>query len=346
MEMKKYNKAVCNGRYQIPHLGHLAMIEEATKIAETTYVVIGSAGAFMSPKQPFSVQERVEMLKLGLRDFGVDLRKIKFVSVHDNRYRNSRWEADMRDAVDEQPDDKIVMVGFDKDKGSWWLDTFGWNVHQVEEYKYNDLTISATNIRNDYFSGKSLYNHPISKSVEMFLIGFKLTDKYNTLKDEHEYNLKELAKMENYPYRDSLNCMTGDAVVVCNGHLLVTIRGNMPGLGAYALPGGHKNSDETTKECAIRELREEVRLKVPERVIRGSIKDQHLFDYPDRSYPICKPTQAILIELLPDNNGKLPKVSPRDEIRDVKWMPLHMVRRNRDKFFDDHYEIIAYFLGL
>lgn len=346
----KYNKAVCNGRYQIQHAGHFAMIKHATEIAETVYVIIGSASAFPNLRNPFRPNQRIDMLSAGFDDYGIDGSRVIFETVDDANYVNPRWEADIRDAIDERKEDKIVMVGYKKDRGSWWLDTFGWDLSEIDEQLIDGKTINATDIRNKYFTNGYIDPKSVSNKVALWLANFAETDEYKRLVHEHAYNNNELSKFASYPYQTSLNCMTGDAVVICNGHLMVTTRGNMPGLGAYALPGGHKDNNETTKECAIRELCEEVRLKVPERVIRGSIKNQKLFDYPNRSYPICKPTLAIYIELLPDfdgsSNTKLPKIKPRDEIRDVQWMPLHMVRRNRHMFFDDHYEIIQFFTGL
>lgn len=347
----KYNKAVVNGRFQINHIGHLKMIEEALSVADTVYVLIGSANAYPNMQNPFRPAERKAMLLAGMKDFGIDPTRVEFAYIDDSNYVNPRWEADVRDAVDEQTNDNITMVGYKKDKNSWWLETFGWELTEIEAQMHDGKVISSTNVRNDFFDPQvdfKIHDGIVTDNVLDYLTFWKSTnaDEYDRLAEEHLFNQKELAKMANYPYRMSLNCCTGDAVVICNGHLLTTIRGNLPGLGAYALPGGHKDENETFKECAIRELREEVRLKVPERVIRGSVKAQELFDYPNRSYPICKPTQALLIELLPDHDGKLPAVKPREEIRDVFWMPLHMVRRNRHNFFDDHYQIIQKFLGL
>ena len=349
--MKKYNKAVVNGRFEIPHVAHLEMIRIAKSVAEKVYIVIGSASAFPNIMNPFRPAERIAMLKAAIKDYGMDYHEFEFVPVDDNNYRNARWEADIRDAVNEIRSDKITMVGYHKDKNSWWLETFGWELTNVPEQKVNGWTISSNDIRHAYFSGadvRALHHDSLTPSTMDWLDNFKIKNpiEYARLHTEHAYNQKELNKFKAYPYAASLNCCTGDAVVVCNGHLLVTIRGNMPGLGAYALPGGHKDSNETFKECAIRELNEEVGLKVCERVIRGSIKETKIFDYPTRSYPICKPTLGVFIELMPDNNGKLPKIKPKDEVRDVLWMPLHMVRRNRHNFFDDHYDIISYFCGL
>lgn len=119
---------------------------------------------------------------------------------------------------------------------------------------------------------------------------------------------KRIGEIQNYPYPDALNCCTGDSVVVCNNHLLVIRRKFAPGKDALALPGGHKNANETFLDCAIRELLEEVRIKVPEKVIRGSIRNSMLFDHPKRSVHFSKPTVAQYIKLEPNNDGSLPRI--------------------------------------
>ena len=44
--------------------------------------------------------------------------------------------------------------------------------------------------------------------------------------------------------------------------MLLIQRGNPPFKGAWAFPGGFMDKDETTEQCAVRELEEETGLKV------------------------------------------------------------------------------------
>ena len=44
--------------------------------------------------------------------------------------------------------------------------------------------------------------------------------------------------------------------------MLLIQRGNQPFKGCWAFPGGFMNMDETTEQCAIRELEEETGMKV------------------------------------------------------------------------------------
>ena len=68
-----------------------------------------------------------------------------------------------------------------------------------------------------------------------------------------------------YTYKYPRPAVTADCIVMTNEpqpKVLLIQRGNPPFKGAWAFPGGFMNMDETTEECAIRELEEETGLKV------------------------------------------------------------------------------------
>ena len=68
-----------------------------------------------------------------------------------------------------------------------------------------------------------------------------------------------------YSYKYPRPAVTADCVVITNEpvpKVLLIQRGADPFKGAWAFPGGFMNMDETTEECAIRELKEETGLKV------------------------------------------------------------------------------------
>jgi len=68
-----------------------------------------------------------------------------------------------------------------------------------------------------------------------------------------------------YTYNYPRPAVTADCVVITNEpqpKVLLIQRGAEPFKGAWAFPGGFMNMDETTEQCAIRELEEETGLKV------------------------------------------------------------------------------------
>ena len=68
-----------------------------------------------------------------------------------------------------------------------------------------------------------------------------------------------------YSYKYPRPSVTADCIVMTNEPLpkvLLIQRGAEPFKGSWAFPGGFMNMDETTEQCAIRELEEETGLKV------------------------------------------------------------------------------------
>ena len=68
-----------------------------------------------------------------------------------------------------------------------------------------------------------------------------------------------------YTYKYPRPAVTADCIVIAREtepKVLLIQRGNPPFKGAWAFPGGFLNMDETTEQCAIRELEEETRLRV------------------------------------------------------------------------------------
>ena len=61
-----HDVAVYVGRFQPFHNGHLALLRHALSVAPQGILVIGSAHQARTPKNPFSWQERAEMVRLTL----------------------------------------------------------------------------------------------------------------------------------------------------------------------------------------------------------------------------------------------------------------------------------------
>ena len=68
-----------------------------------------------------------------------------------------------------------------------------------------------------------------------------------------------------YTYKYPRPAVTGDCIVITkevDAKVLLIQRADEPYKGCWAFPGGFLNMDETTEQCAIRELEEEPGLKV------------------------------------------------------------------------------------
>ncbi|CCK73985.1 protein of unknown function [Pseudotevenvirus RB43] len=349
----KFDKAVVIGRFQPFHNGHAAMVRKALEESETVYILLGSAYAYPNVLNPLTANERERMIFSWLMtEYKYeDVCRVKFAHIPDYLYNEEKWKTSVRTAINETKGDNIAIYGYEKDADSYWLKAFGWTHVPVDPVKVDGKDLSATDLRPTIFLHKNGWDKKLSRyvppSTVSYINSWMMTDTFWRLYYEFEKWESELEKFKNYPYPEALNCCTGDNVVVCNNHLLVIRRKFAPGKGALALPGGHKNANETFLDCAIRELLEEVRIKVPEKVIRGSIRNSMLFDHPKRSVHFSKPTVAQYIKLEPNNDGSLPRImGGSDDALDAFWMPLHEVVQRQGEFFDDHYQIVVAFTGI
>ena len=335
----KYDALVFIGRFSPFHNGHKSVIDEAIKQAKEVIVVVGSSFAARNTRNPFTFEERKTMIKAVFPQ-----ENVKVVPVSDYPYDDNKWVAAVQNVVNgaiswSADPIRIGLIGHEKDGTSYYLKIFPtWGNVSVP----NVDGINATDIRMSMFEGDSSLAYGFMPSVaftqmqHMFVSGSwfnKLYDEYHMIK-----KYKEAWKAAPFPP----TFMTVDAVVVQSGHILLVKRGDMPGKGLWALPGGFLNQDEKMLDGAIRELKEETKIKVPVPVLKGSIKQSKTFDAPNRSQRGRTITQAFFIDLGFD--GALPKVKGSDDAEKAFWIPLNEVAKQRDKFFEDHAFIIDYFV--
>jgi bifunctional NMN adenylyltransferase/nudix hydrolase len=303
----------------------------------------------------------------------VKLPRVRVVPVSDFPYDDNKWVNAIQKIVDETiPDAKDVgLIGHSKDSTSYYLNIFPrWKNHvEVEDVS----GINATDIRNSIFG-----THLNKEFVELGLVRFALdtaldeklpaetvkvlkkivysgkldhdsaesglyinekTAPFKVLQSEYEMVKKYKEAWKAAPFPPTF--MTVDAVVVQSGHILLVKRGDMPGKGLWALPGGFLEQGETMLNGAIRELKEETKIKVPVPVLIGSIKESKTFDAPNRSSRGRTITQAFFIDL---GVGELPKVKGSDDAEKAFWVPFNQVKQ--EKMFEDHFFIIDNFLNI
>ncbi len=346
---KKYDYGIVIGRFQPFHLAHQDLIKHALTLAEKVVIILGSARSAPDIKNPFTPAMREEIIRAC---FPKDAENLIFRAVRDYPYNDHVWTAEVQNIVnqiaedDEKEHEKTAIVGFFKDKSSYYLNLFPqWNFEEFYPADKQNLKINSTQIREKYFAGDESWKNLVSETVANYLNAFQATDFYPNLKSEFEYleKYKQDTRFVGVPYKPVF--ITTDTVVVQSGHVLVIRRGFQPGKGLLALPGGFLAPDSTLEDSAIRELKEETQIKVPASVLRGSIKDQKAFDYPERSQRGRTVTFAYFIELEPSLKDGLPRVKGGDDAKKAFWLPLSALGEKEDEFFEDHYSIIRHFLG-
>lgn len=335
------------GRFQPFHNGHKAVIEAALKQAREVVVVVGSSFAARNIRNPFTFQERKAMIETvfpqeaGIAKHYDRLKCLHVVPMSDYPYDDTKWIAAVMRAVKSAvPHAKdIGLIGHSKDSSSYYLEIFPeWKNH-VEVANVDN--INATDIRKDLFNLINPFAHGELMPPEALqkMRDAMKGDWWPVLLKEYDMIQKYKAAWKSAPFPPTF--MTVDAVVVQSGHVLLVKRGDMPGKGLWALPGGFLNQEETMLDGAIRELKEETKIKVPVPVLKGSIKRSKTFDAPNRSARGRTITQAFFIDL---GMGDLPKVKGSDDAEKAKWIPIANLKQ--EMMFEDHFHIIDEFVDV
>ena len=351
MNTRKYPYAVVIGRFQPVHFGHQRLLEEALRAAERVIVVVGSDRKPRSFKNPFTFDERERMVRASLRSS--EQMRVSVVGVGDSPYNDQLWIASIQSAVDRliQQDGavpakaKVALIGHLKDASSYYLRLFPtWEFigHDVVE------SIHATDVRSLYFDPENrgqLSRADLPDGTAAFLDQFAGTEDYAALCEERVFLVDYQAK---YRYAGSdfpPIYTTVDAVVVEAGHILLVQRKFHPGKGTWALPGGFVGQHERLQDAAIRELKEETRLKVPVPVLNGSMKASHVFDAPDRSQRGRTITHGFFFELSHNQWTGLSDVRAADDAAAARWVPIAEFLDMQERMYEDHFFIANHFLG-
>ena len=345
------------GRFQPFHNGHKAVIDAALEQAKEVVIVVGSSFAARNIRNPFTFQERKAMIEACFvepQHFNYTAAqgrnktpRVHVVPVSDFPYDDNKWVNAIQKIVDETvPDAKDVgLIGHSKDSTSYYLNIFPrWKDH----VEVGDVGgINATDIRKMLFGengspskiAAAMPKPSYDAMANTIMQNAKIGGAWDTLSKEYDMVKKYKEAWKTAPFPPTF--MTVDAVVIQSGHILLVKRGDMPGKGLWALPGGFLNQDETMLDGAIRELKEETKIKVPVPVLKGSIKESKTFDAPNRSSRGRTITQAFLIDL---GVGELPKVKGSDDAEKAFWVPFNQVKQ--EKLFEDHFHIIDNFINI
>ena len=339
---KKYDTLVFIGRFQPVHTAHLEIIKRASELAKQVILIVGSANQPRTYKNPFSSQEREIMLREVIYESAIYSAGVRIEHNYDTIYNDQAWSVRVQALVAKHslPNDKIGIIGHDKDESTFYLKMFPqWGKEEVELVE----PLNATNIRDLFFKrdvNLNFLTSVVPVSTINFLGKFMNTPDFEQIVREREFVEAYKKQYASLPYPPIF--VTSDAVVIQSGHVLMIKRKAEPGRGLWALPGGfvNANTDRSVKDAMLRELREETGIKVPAPVLAGSIQDSHVFDAVDRSSRGRTITHAFKI-VLPD--GELPKVKGSDDAEKARWVPIAEVRS--EECFEDHYEIIQHFVG-
>lgn len=340
-----YDTALLIGRFEPPHAGHLALLQQALACAAQAVVVLGSAWQVRSPKNPFTWQERADMLRRALPE--ADQARLHFLPVRDY-YNEAVWVAAVRRGVAAlvPAGARIALVGHFKDATSSYLHAFpGWQLVCAERQG----SIDATAIRDAYFGATPAtalaalapLAGQIPPSTQAALQAFAQQPGYGVLQQEWRMLRGWRQAWAGAPYPPVF--VTVDAVLRCQGQVLLIRRAHAPGQGQLAVPGGFIEQRETLWQSCLRELAEETHCDLPEPVLRAALREVAVFDHPERSQRGRTITHAHYFDL---GKAPLPAVRADDDALQAHWLPIDRLAALEEEFFEDHFHMLDHFFGL
>lgn len=359
------------GRFQLVHEGHLALIAKACENDSEVCILVGSADKSRDVCNPFTFEERKKMLGVSIfnmrvspqclyHKFQFNLQPVPpFEDCNYQRFNlkvalpvqdcdtDAEWinciKNTIQDIKNNNKDSQINLITCKKDdKTASYIDLIKDakifdNVIEVEPYLENGKVISAKDKRKEFFT-----NTPVFKQYSCFWFSIddylEMQKKYieaGLITEDDVYYANYQEEVKQYPRIEH----TADIAVFhrYNRKLKVLLikRGKAPGKGLYALPGGFVNQNETLKECALRELKEETGLVIAARLHVRLLRN---FDNPNRSRRGRVITTLYDVYLPEDYDIN---VKAGDDASSVEWIEAwDALKMDKDAFFEDHYDML------
>lgn len=350
--------AVVIGRMQPFHMGHKALVDFALEQAEMVVICLGSAYQPRTSKNPWTFNERMEMIhrvyrgqtdpydksKLGVAG------RIEIVPIRDHMYNDALWIAEVQNRVYQAVErweertghkqifgkvkrEEVVLVGHQKDDSSFYLSIFGWRCIEFP----NHGGINATDLREQFLTNGGNMSDDLPVPVR------ELMGQLRTAQPIFDDLCAELSFLKQYRAATQtgeypVQFITVDSVLVAAGHVLMVKRGGHPGKGMWALPGGYVSHKETIQDAVLRELKEETAILVDEQTLKGSIAAQKVYDAPGRDLRGRIVTNAFLFKL-PESTD-LPKVKGGDDAQEARWISFGDLQQMEGEIYSDHLHII------
>lgn len=317
-----------------PHLGHLGVIKQLEIQYDKVRLLLGSAGEPRSYHNPWTYEERAEMLRLCVPE------SVKIYPSPNNAYSDVEWAKGIPAQHGWEPTDDAHYVAPKKDGATAsYLDLA--TLHNPHVYKTvieineANFLLHSRDIRdvifNPYFDDlvvKNTLKPFLHKEVLSYILAWRSTNKDDYMRICRERDYLGRYNLKDYPptgYCADLALFNreGDKVLMIQ-------RGRAPGELLWALPGGFVEQDETTQAAAYREFGEETHgtLDASNHRLIGF----DLLDAPGRSPRGRIASVMFVAQLTVDDIAVTPALP---ETLAVEWKMPRM-----DECFEDHWHAI------
>jgi bifunctional NMN adenylyltransferase/nudix hydrolase len=342
MPNKPFDAIVLIGRFQPFHNGHAALLQAALAQAGRVFIVLGSAFRARTARNPFTWEERADTITASLSED--DARRVRFIPARDY-FDDRRWAAAVEEGVQKETEKLglaapgVALAGHHKDESSYYLNLFPrWTFVAIDRQGDFD----ATPIRRIYFDARNAAEQAslqklVPPAVARFLADWATQPTFTTIQTEHRAIDVYKKQWGKGPF------VTLDAIVTVAAHVLMVRRGNTPGVGLWALPGGFLEGRERLWQGAIRELKEETGLDIADAELEHALRGVAVFDHPDRSQRGRVITHAHWFDL---NLTTLPDVAGADDAAEARWIPVAELAAMETQLFEDHLHILDHFLKI
>lgn len=324
------------GRFQMQHLGHEHLIDQALVGADTLIVFLGSANHAITFKNPFTDFERQVMIEQYVRSKNKDVR-LEFRPVPDF-IDDVDWANYIKREVAaiKEENDWVVLFGFEKDATSYYLKYFPeYMNHEVTGLGQADIgMLGATEIREMIYKGDDNWKKYVNPFVQERVLAWLKTKAFDEVKREYDFTMKYREQFKPVAgEKYNITFTTVDNVIFCGGEVVVIKRKEYPGTGLLALPGGFLLPDKTLRRSADIHLEKKTGID-----ITGEEPEAFfVVDNPDRSLRGRTVTNVFVYnlnvkkyyDLLKNNKNIILKTAATFAITDI------------NKFFEDHFQIIV-----
>ncbi|RTL88562.1 MAG: bifunctional nicotinamide-nucleotide adenylyltransferase/Nudix hydroxylase [Hyphomicrobiales bacterium] len=333
--MATYDLAVLIARFEPVHLGHCAVLEQALSHAPRVLALIGSSERARTPQHPWSFEERAEMIAAAL---GADAARVTILPLRDHLYNAHRWTAEAQTQVARAAGEgQSIALFCARDVAQVFPQ---WTRIAVDAPQAPAAKEFRDALFSDARDALRFFEEHAPAPVSDFIARFRQTEAFARLLEEYRVTEADRAAWSCAPFPPVF--VTVDAVVAHSGHVLLVERKHHPGRGLWALPGGFVEQDETLRDAAIRELREETAIGLPDAALLAHLRGSSVFDDPQRSLRGRTITNAFFFDF---SSGELPKIHSGDDAARARWVPLRDIGPMRTQMFEDHFSILEYFLA-
>lgn len=325
-----HSLALVCARCQPPGPALVAALDAARAQARRVLLVVLNADDAVSPAQPFTNAARAALLSTVAPD--IETRWLR-----DRRYAPARWRAAAEALVADALGEDTPLVFADADEASTSLPLPpAWRAAQVrtafatEEAELRALLFAPGG------AGRAALAARLPAALMSALDAWRASPAYAHLAAEAAFLSDYRERWWAAPFPPVF--VTVDNVVTWRDQVLLIERGQPPGVGQWALPGGFIDIHEPIVNACLRELTEETGLELT----ADDVVASRVFDDPLRSQRGRTITHAYRFVL--DHLPSPPLAVGGDDAAQARWTPVAALAPER--MFDDHYFILQAFLGL